>query len=90
MKQPPNMLPSNPVLLISEPDFRLVEVTIGEDVEHVLEVKDGRDAMGVERWRKFETSSTHLRQIFGYLVRIALSHPERVAAAQQKKELTNA
>jgi hypothetical protein len=72
VRQATNDLPSKPVLLINEPDFRLVEVVIGTDVEHVLEVKDGRDAMGVERWRKFETSSTHLRQIFGYLTRIAI------------------
>lgn len=71
-RQASNALPSNPVLLINEPDFRIVEVTIGEDIEHVLEVRDGRDAMGTERWRKFETSSTHLRQIFGYLVRVAI------------------
>jgi len=60
-----------PVLLIDEPDFRLVELVVGGELQHVLEVRDGRDAMGVERWRKFETSSTHLKQIFGYLVRIA-------------------
>ena len=31
-----------------------MEVEIGEGVEHTLEVRDGVDAMGVERWRKME------------------------------------
>jgi hypothetical protein len=67
------MTPHEPIrtLLILEPDFRLVRLDLDGHLEHVLEVRDGMDAMGTERWRKFETSSTHLKQIFGYLVRIA-------------------
>ena len=71
MKQATNDFPERPTLLINEPDFRLVRVSIGEDVEHVLEVRDGKDAMGNERWRKFELANQHLRNLFGYLVRIA-------------------
>ena len=59
-----------PRLLVEEPDFRLVEVCRAGNVFHVLEVRDGIDAMGAERWREFKVENPHLRQIFGYLVRI--------------------
>ena len=59
------------VLLISEPDFRLVRIELSDGLEHVLEVRDGCDAMGTERWRKFEINGTALRALFKYLIRIA-------------------
>ncbi len=58
-------------LLIEEPDFRLARVLIGDHVEHVLEVRDGCDVLGVERWRKFEVNGTTMKALFRYLVRIA-------------------
>ena len=62
-----------PRLLVSEPDFRIVETEIGGNVLHVLEVRDGADALGVERWRTFKTDvSKDIRAIFGYMVRVAL------------------
>ena len=60
-----------PTLLIDQPDFRLVRVDIGDHREHVLEVRDGCDAMGAERWRKFEISGTAMKALFRYLVRIS-------------------
>lgn len=60
-----------PTLLISEPDFRLVRVEIAGSVEHVLETRDGCDAMGAERWRKFEVNGTAMRALYKYLIRIA-------------------
>lgn len=71
-----------PKLLISEPDFRLVEDIIGESVVHILEVRDGVDAMGAERWREFKVDSANLRRIFGYLVRMAIER-EAVSAANK-------
>jgi hypothetical protein len=73
--RPINDLPESR-LLISEPDFRVVEVRIGNVTEYVLETKDGRDAMGGERWKKFEHDSAKLRAIFGYLTRVALKQQE--------------
>jgi hypothetical protein len=61
-----------PRLVILEPDFRLVEAEIGGDLHWTLEVRDGVDAMGVEKWRTFKTDSKDLRAIFGYLTRLAL------------------
>lgn len=60
------------VLLIQEADFRLVKHELGDgSVDHLLEVRDGKDGMGLERWRKFEVSGTAMRSLFRYLVRIA-------------------
>jgi hypothetical protein len=58
--------------VISEPDFRLVRLVLeGGEWEYVLEVRDGMDAMGVEKWRKFELNGTALRSLFKFLIRIA-------------------
>lgn len=61
-----------PRKLLDEPDMRIVEDIVGEQVVHVLEVRDGVDAMGAERWRTFQLGSKDLRQLFGYLVRVTL------------------
>lgn len=59
---------NGPTLLVDEEDFRIVATGDGM---FVLEVTDGADALGVERWRTFQTNGTHLRAIFGYLIRVA-------------------
>jgi hypothetical protein len=74
--RPVNDLP-RPTILIDEPDFRLVRVEIGANVEYVLETRDGIDAMGTKRWKKFEHDITKLRAIFGYLTRIAIKQQEK-------------
>lgn len=61
-----------PRKIIDEPDFRMVEVEIGGGIERVLEVRDGVDAMGVEKWRTFKTDSKDLKAMFGYMTRIAI------------------
>lgn len=59
-------------LLISEPDFRLVRHDLADGPsEYLLEVRDGIDGMGVERWRRFEVNGTALRALFKFLIRIA-------------------
>jgi hypothetical protein len=58
--------------VISEPDFRLVRLVLdGGEWEYVLEVRDGCDALGTERWRKFELNGTALRSLFKFLIRVA-------------------
>lgn len=61
-----------PRLLIDEADFRVVEdVVSGNDI-HTLEVRDGCDALGVERWRAYVIrGNKNLETIFGYLIRVA-------------------
>ena len=60
-------------LLINEPDFRLVRLDLVDGHrQYALEVRDGQDAMGVEKWRAFETrGSKSLEALFKYLIRIA-------------------
>lgn len=52
--------------------FRLVRIEDGDRVNHVLEVPDGADSLGVERWREFQINSKHLQAIFGFLIRVAM------------------
>lgn len=52
--------------------FRLVRIEDGDRVSHVLEVPDGCDALGVERWREFKMSTSHLQSIFGFLIKVAM------------------
>ena len=58
-----------PKLLVEQSDFRIVDTEL-DGVGVVLEVRDGCDALGVERWRLFKLENANLRQLFGYLVRI--------------------
>lgn len=61
-----------PTLLVDEPDFRLVRHDFDDGhTDHVLEVRDGCDAMGTERWRKVEINGTAMKALFRFLVRIA-------------------
>ena len=63
------------VLLIDEADFRLIRHEMADgNVDHLLEVRDGKDGMGTERWRKFEVNGTHMKALFKYLIRIAEAH----------------
>lgn len=52
--------------------FRLVRTEDGDRISHVLEVPDGCDALGVERWREFKMGNEHLRAIFGFLIKVAM------------------
>lgn len=56
--------------------FRLVRMEDGDKVTYTLEVPDGCDALGTERWRTFEMASQHLRNIFGFLIKVATKGQE--------------
>lgn len=65
---------SGPWLLVDETDFRIVVVGEGTDrLHYVLEVPTTppHDALGVLTWREFKINDKHLRQMFGYLCRLA-------------------
>lgn len=63
--------------------FRLVKLEDGNKVTYTLEVPDGCDALGCERWRTFEMNSQHLRNIFGFLIKIATKGQESADAQNQ-------
>lgn len=56
--------------------FRLVRVGEGNSLRYVLEVPDGCDALGVERWREFKTDSQHLRNLLGFLIKTAVQQEQ--------------
>ena len=46
---------NGPRVVVEEPgEFRIVRVEDGDKVSHVVEVPDGCDALGAERWRSLE------------------------------------
>jgi hypothetical protein len=55
---------------LEEGDFRIVETDEHGSTIHVLEVRDGCDALGVERWRTFKMNNATERALFGYILRI--------------------
>ena len=61
-----------PRCVLEQPDFRIVETDVTGDVQHVLEVRDGCDALGVERWRQFILNNKTERALFSYLLRVTL------------------
>ncbi len=66
-----------PSLLVSEKNFRIVEIGEGDYVKYVLEVEDGCDALGVERWREFRMENKHLRDMYGFMLQLARKQKEQ-------------
>lgn len=62
---------NGPRLLVDERDFRIVQLGSGDGIRYVLEVIDEPDALGCERWRPFNMDNKHLRQMLGWMVRMA-------------------
>jgi hypothetical protein len=62
---------TGPRLLVDEKDFRIVQLGSGDGIRYVLEVAEEPDALGCERWRLFNMESKHLRQMFGWMIRMA-------------------
>jgi hypothetical protein len=61
-----------PRCIVDEKDFRIVEDVVEGNEVFTLEVRDGCDALGVERWRTFQTRGIkNLEIIFNYFVRVA-------------------
>jgi hypothetical protein len=60
-----------------EQGFRLVRIEDGDRISHILEVPDGCDSLGVERWREFVINGKHLQTIFGFFIKLALQQQEK-------------
>ncbi len=59
-------------LIVDRGHWRIVEVQQGGCVVNtVLEVRDGLDAMGAEKWRLFIINSKTLQELFQYTVELA-------------------
>ncbi len=68
---PRSVADTGPRLLVDEKDFRIVQLGAGDGIRYVLEVIDEPDALGCERWRAFNMDNKHLRQMLGWMVRMA-------------------
>lgn len=66
-----------PRVLASDGKWRLVRVTEGDRVAHVLEKQDGCDALGVERWKDINlgTGESLSRQLRDWIIGHALTCP---------------
>lgn len=62
-----------PRVIAGDMTFRIVRITDGDRVTYVVEVPDGCDALGVERWREFRTDNTLVRALRDYVIRAAVA-----------------
>jgi hypothetical protein len=61
----------------SEQDgFRLIRQTSGEKVTYILELPDGNDALGVERWREVSADGKVVRVMRDWIIRQSLKGQE--------------
>ena len=65
------MTDDGPRLIVDEKQFRIVQIGSGDRVRYVLETLDEPDALGCERWRPFNTDSKNLREMLGFMIRMA-------------------
>jgi hypothetical protein len=63
---------SGPRILVQDDRFRIVRIEDGERVTYVVEVPDGCDALGVERWREFKTDNTLAKAMRDYIIRLTI------------------
>lgn len=68
-----------PRIIASDDRFRIVRLSEGERVTYVVEVPDGCDALGVERWREFKTDNTLVRTLRDYVIRAAVAQEKTSA-----------
>ena len=64
---------SGPTILVDDSRFRIVRVEDGDKVTYVVEVPDGCDALGTERWRDFKTDNTLVKAMRDYIIRGAVA-----------------
>lgn len=60
---------NGPRIVVGDDRFRLVRVSEGAKVTYVLEVTDGADALGVERWREVSADGKPVKAMRDFLIR---------------------
>jgi len=71
-----------PRCLVEQKHFRIVEDVVDGNEIHCLEVRDGCDALGVERWKTFTTrGSANLQAIFEFMVTMAKEQDKKQEAS---------
>jgi hypothetical protein len=62
---------SSPRIVASNERFRIVRIEDGNRIAHVIEVPDGADALGVERWREYKAESAGVRALRDFILELA-------------------
>jgi hypothetical protein len=63
---------SGPRIVAEDQAFRIVRTEDGTRVTYVMEVPDGCDALGCERWRDVKVSGTPMTALFNFVIRESL------------------
>jgi hypothetical protein len=63
---------SDPIVIVSDPKFRIVRLEDGDRITYVTESPDGYDAMGVERWRELRMDNKHWTAFRDVIIRQTL------------------
>jgi hypothetical protein len=64
---------SGPRIIAGDDTFRIVRIEDGDRVSHVMELADGADSLGVERWRDARMDNKGVATtLFNYIIKSAL------------------
>jgi hypothetical protein len=67
---------SDPVVIVSDPKFRIVRLEEGDRITYVTETPDGCDAMGAERWRELRMDNKHWVAFRDWIIRACLKEQQ--------------
>jgi len=59
-------------IVASDKTFRIVRQERGDHVTYIVELDDGCDALGVERWKEVSTEGKVVKSMRDYIIRAAL------------------
>lgn len=60
------------VVIAGDDTFRIVRVTDGQKVTYCVELPDGHDALGVERWKDVSAEGKVVKSMRDYIIRAAV------------------
>jgi hypothetical protein len=63
---------TGPRIVAGDQAFRIVRVENGDCITYVMEMPDGCDALGVERWRDCKVNGSPMTALFSYVIRGSL------------------
>ena len=61
-----------PVIVAGDDTFRIVRVGKGDGTKYVVELPDGCDSLGVERWRDVSADGKVVKAMRDFIIRTAL------------------
>ncbi len=61
---------SGPRIVAANERFRIVRVEDGNRIAYLIEVPEGCDALGVERWREYKAGSEGVRALRDFILEL--------------------